>query len=227
MENLLFALAVAAYLVVGFGWQTLRVWRRYGVWPVVFSRAAAPGQRALGAASDALFLGLLILGVLHVAVGPEALGVWRPPAAARIAGWFLLASGGVATVVAQRQMGSAWRVGIDDRPTELITTGLFGYVRNPIFTALLMFVAGAVLLSLAWWSVAIWVLTALGLRLQVALEERHLIVLHGDAYRAYAARAGRFVPFVGRLREGTFIQSGCAPAVSQGVTPEEKAHETW
>ena len=43
------------------------------------------------------------------------------------------------TVLAQLQMGASWRVGIDDRPTELVTGGLFRVVRNPIFTALLVF----------------------------------------------------------------------------------------
>ncbi len=39
------------------------------------------------------------------------------------------------------------------------------------------------------------------LELQVrAVEEPHLQAEHGERYRAYAARAGRFVPGVGRLR---------------------------
>jgi len=35
---------------------------------------------------------------------------------------------------------------------------------------------------------------------QTRLEEKHLAGLHGPSYRAYAARVGRFVPGVGRLR---------------------------
>jgi protein-S-isoprenylcysteine O-methyltransferase Ste14 len=39
-----------------------------------------------------------------------------------------------------------------------------------------------------------------GLEIQVRLvEEPYLIRVHGDAYRTYAARTGRFVPGVGRL----------------------------
>ena len=220
MESLLFAFAVAAYPVVGFAWQTLRVWRRYGIWPVVFNREAAPGQRALGFLADTLFLGMLVLAGLHVAVGADALGVWRLPAGLRMAGWMLLASGTVVTVVAQRHMGASWRVGIDDRPTDLVTTGLFRYVRNPIFTGMLVFTAGVVVLSSAWWSIAIWILTALGLRLQVAYEEQHLMGLHGGAYLTYAARAGRFCPFVGRLRPVPSARSARAPASLQGGSHE-------
>jgi protein-S-isoprenylcysteine O-methyltransferase Ste14 len=40
----------------------------------------------------------------------------------------------------------------------------------------------------------------LALELQVrAVEEPYLIRSHGDAYRAYAARVGRFLPGIGRL----------------------------
>ena len=35
--------------------------------------------------------------------------------------------------------------------------------------------------------------------IQARLEEAHLIRLHGAAYRAFAARVGRFLPGVGRL----------------------------
>ena len=207
MDNVLFALAIAAYLVAGFAWPTVRLWRRHGIWPIVFNREAAPAQRLLGLLSEALFASMVLLGILHVTVGPEALGVWRLPAAARFIGWLLLLSGAVLTLVAQQHMGASWRVGIDDRPTDLVTSGLFRYVRNPIFTGLLIFVAGVVVLSPAWWSIAIWVLTTVGLRLQVALEEKHLLALHGDAYRAYAGRTGRFVPLVGKQRAAPTLRS--------------------
>jgi protein-S-isoprenylcysteine O-methyltransferase Ste14 len=42
---------------------------------------------------------------------------------------------------------------------------------------------------------------AASVQVQVRLvEEPYLLRVHGDAYRAYAARTGRFVPGVGRLR---------------------------
>ena len=154
MEDILFAIAVGGYLVVGFAWPTLRVWRRYDVWPIVFDRESAPAQRLLGILTGTLLAGLLVLGGLHVAVGSAALGVWLLPTPVRAAGWLALLCGGVLTVVAQRQMGASWRVGIDDRPTGLVATGLFRFIRNPIFTGLLLFVAGVATLSATWWSFA-------------------------------------------------------------------------
>ena len=47
-----------------------------------------------------------------------------------------------------------------------------------------------------------WLLVLIiGLELHVRLvEEPYLLRVHGDAYRRYAARTGRFLPRVGRLK---------------------------
>lgn len=109
-------------------------------------------------------------------------------------------AGGAVTVVAQRQMGASWRAGIDDLPTGLVTRGAFRLVRNPIFTGLLLFLAGYACLVPAWWSIGLWMATAIGLRVQIVGEERHLIRQHGEANLGYAAQVGRLVPWLGRLR---------------------------
>ena len=38
----------------------------------------------------------------------------------------------------------------------------------------------------------------IGIRLQVAAEERYLLQIRGDAYREYARHVGRFLPWFGR-----------------------------
>lgn len=214
MADTLFALAVGGYFVIGFVWPTVRSMRRYGTWPIVFARESAPAQRLLGAASGVLFVALLALAALHALVGSEALGVWRVPAPARAAGWLALLLGSLVTVVAQRRMGASWRVGIDDRPTDLVTGGIFRVVRNPIFSGLLLFLVGVTLLSAAWWSVAVLIVTTLALRLQVGFEEEHLIALHGGAYLDYASRTGRFVPLLGRLAARSSAAAGAGAAAA-------------
>jgi protein-S-isoprenylcysteine O-methyltransferase Ste14 len=200
MQDALFTAAVVGYLGVAFAWPTLRVWQRHGVWPIVFEREAAPGQRLLGLLTALLLVGLAALGPLRLGLGAPALGIGSLPAAVGLAGWLLLLGGTALTVMAQGQMGASWRVGIDDRPTALVNGGPFRLVRNPIFTGLLAFLAGVVLLAPAWWSVAAWLATFLGLRRQVHYEEQHLASRHGVAYLDYAAHVGRFVPRIGRLR---------------------------
>ncbi len=98
-------------------------------------------------------------------------------------------------------MGTAWRTDVADEPSpDLVVEGAFGCVRNPVYTALVMTVAGTALLAPT--VVALLaVLTFVGaLQVQTrAVEEPHLRRLHGARYERYAARVGRFLPRIGRL----------------------------
>ena len=82
--------------------------------------------------------------------------------------------------VAQRTMGTAWRVGIDERhETGLVTHGIYARLRNPTHTGLFLLCGGFWLI----WptpAVACWVLMfAFFLEIQVRCEEQHLLTLHG------------------------------------------------
>jgi len=138
--------------------------------------------------------------VAYAVAGPAAVGVIAAPPAVAVAGWALVGASLALLVTAQTQMGAAWRIGIDERATPLVTHGLYRLVRNPIYSAMDLVLAGAVLVAPSPWSLAAAVAVAVALALQTRLEERHLVALHGDRYLAYAARVGRFVPRVGRLR---------------------------
>ena len=102
-------------------------------------------------------------------------------------------------------MGASWRVGVDSRrPTDLVTGGVFALVRNPIYSGLIVAFAGMAVMVPTLVAVAAVVLLVAAVQVQVrAIEEPHLLEAHGTAYRSYAARTGRFIPGLGRLREGT------------------------
>lgn len=103
-------------------------------------------------------------------------------------------------VAAQLNLGASWRIGIeeDSRPG-LVTGGLYRFCRNPIFFALLVFLAGYALLLPTMLSLVLLIAAFIGIRQQVLAEEAYLAGAYGDAYRAYAAQVGRFVPRIGRL----------------------------
>ena len=200
MEHGLFALALVSYFGAAFVWPTWRSWRYHGIWPIVFHREAAPAQRLVGVLLGALFAALLLAALMIGVSGPAAFGVAPASLPGRVVGWLLLALGALVTIVAQRQMDDAWRVGIDARATRLVTHGVFRFCRNPIFAGLLAVLAGMTFIYPGWWSVVALLAAAGAIRLQVALEERHLMAMHGAAYRDYARETGRFVPLLGRLR---------------------------
>jgi protein-S-isoprenylcysteine O-methyltransferase Ste14 len=98
-------------------------------------------------------------------------------------------------------MGDSWRVGVDEsEQTRLVTTGLFAWVRNPIFSFMGLSQLGLVLLIPIPVALLGAMLATVGVVIQVRIvEEPYLARAHGTAYREYAARVGRFVPGVGRI----------------------------
>lgn len=130
---------------------------------------------------------------------------------AAAAGWVGLAVavvGFVGVVLAQSGMGTSWRIGVDPAErTALVTGGLFTLARNPIFSAMCTALVGLVVMVPTVLTAAGLVCLVVAVQLQVrVVEEPYLLTVHGDAYAAYAARVGRFVPGV-----------GCLHATSQAV----------
>ncbi len=196
-------LALMSLLVLLFGAPFVRVRRETGAWPVALHRV--PGQGPLLAGLGAILVTGALLALIHALRGPEALGVWRAPGSLAPLGAALAATGIALAAVAERQMGTSYRFGIDDRPTELVRHGLFAVVRNPIYTGILALLGGFALITPCPWTLLLWPAAALGFARQARLEERQLLAIHGDSYRDYAARVGRFVPGTGRLRGGGVV----------------------
>jgi len=110
-------------------------------------------------------------------------------------------SGFIGTIVAQLQMGDSWRIGVDQHETApLVTVGLFGHVRNPIFSALLLAAVGLLLMVPNVLSAMALASTFLGIEIQVRrVEEPYLTRVHENRYLLYARRVGRFFPRIGCL----------------------------
>jgi protein-S-isoprenylcysteine O-methyltransferase Ste14 len=100
-----------------------------------------------------------------------------------------------ATVKCWSRMGKDWRMAVTDEPDQpLITDGLFGRIRHPIYAfSMLIVLASVAVVPTAPMAacgaalVSLWVLKAVN-------EERHMLRQHGDAYAAYLGRTGRFLP---------------------------------
>jgi protein-S-isoprenylcysteine O-methyltransferase Ste14 len=201
LDRLGVLVATAAFLFFVMLLPSLRVRQATGASAFVFGRGADPFQRLVGVAFAVCVGGLSLFAVLFALFGAEPLGLWRLPRAVSLTGWAVALAAFAFIKLAQREMGRSWRVGIDDRPTELVTGGLFARVRNPVFTGMLAFLLGSALVMPSPWTLIGWLDCVLLIALQARLEERHLLAVHGERYRAYAARVGRLVPGIGVLRE--------------------------
>ena len=197
---ILFALVLyVALLVVAFGWRAWVQFRRTGDHGFRgFSGQVASVERLAGLLFTASLLALLAAPVATLlgrcAVAPL-------PAWLSALGAVLAVAGFAVVLAAQLEMGTSWRVGVDpSERTDLVTGGWFAFVRNPIFSALGIYAIGHALMVPGALSLAGMVCGAVGLELQVRrVEEPFLLQTHGDAYRDYARRVGRFVPGLGRL----------------------------
>lgn len=103
---------------------------------------------------------------------------------------------------AQLSLGASWRIGIDETErTDLVTTGAFRVVRNPIFATVILTFVGLALMVPNPVAITGVVVTVIGIEMQVRLaEEPYLRGVHGAAYTDYASRVGRFLPGLGRLQ---------------------------
>ncbi len=116
-----------------------------------------------------------------------------------IATWLALALcafGILFSSYAQYAMGKQWRIGVDpNEKTELVTTGIYAKIRNPIYTGCIVFGSGLLLLA----PHVLFVITGLvgyfAVRAYVKdIEEPYLVKLHGENYRQYMSQTGSFFP---------------------------------
>lgn len=112
----------------------------------------------------------------------------------RFVGLVLLLLALVWTIIAQTNMKNSWRIGIDAKmETELITTGLFQYSRNPIFLGLIFSLVGLFLITPNALTILFMVLGIVLIQIQIRLEEEFLIKQHGEKYTDYLKKVKRFI----------------------------------
>jgi len=193
----------AVYVAVGFGVRSWIQYRHTGDsgFRGISGRLGTPEWWAGVLFAVALVAGLL--GPVTAVLGLTPLAVLTFPAL-QVTGTVLVVIGVAATFVTQMEMGTNWRIGVDETErTDLVISGPFAVVRNPIFTAMAVTGLGLALMVPNVVALAGAVLLLVALQLQVrVVEEPYLRAVHGVAYARYAATTGRFLPGVGMMTAG-------------------------
>ena len=96
-----------------------------------------------------------------------------------------------------RRWGPRGGSGFPTKRRRFVQTGLYGRIRNPIYTGFLTAVLGLAALAPSALSIAIFLGSIAIIRAWVGLEEARQLESHGDEFRRYCASTGRFLP---RLR---------------------------
>ena len=79
---------------------------------------------------------------------------------------------------------------------QLVTSGAYGVVRNPIYSSVTFFILPAVaLITLTWVYFVPSVFLYVGVMIFIGVEEAQLTKAFGEKYEDYMARVDRLVPF--------------------------------
>ncbi|MEP7067844.1 MAG: isoprenylcysteine carboxylmethyltransferase family protein [Usitatibacter sp.] len=84
--------------------------------------------------------------------------------------------------------------GISIPPDRVVDTGIYRWVRNPMYLGHIIFLAGIALVLGSWIAAIVLILHLFWFQGRVREDERHLLELFGEPYRDYCRRVKRWVP---------------------------------
>ena len=142
----------------------------------------------LQAAADHIPIPLETIGGIGAAVLAQHLRPLRLPAWTRPAGWVPMGGGLVLVIAAWRERGP----GSLEEPESLVTRGLHGRSRNPIYLGCTAFELGLAIATRNGWMLAVCPVSAALLHRWVRREEHWLAESFGAEYDAYCARVPRY-----------------------------------
>ena len=141
-----------------------------------------------------LLMSVATLGAPAAQLLSIALGWSRLPAGARLAGFCIGLLGDAIFLLSVLCMRDSWRAGIPDRDkTELVTTGIYRFSRNPAFLGFDLMYIGVLLMYANFLTLAFSAFAIVMLHLQILQEERYLTSTFGAPYREYCRRVFRYL----------------------------------
>ncbi len=124
---------------------------------------------------------------------------------AQLISWFLLIVSGVLVLCGVRQLKVVGKVDPSrkdkslfsiEKTTELVTSGVYGYIRHPLYSSLLFLTWGVFLKHPTWISLIFASISTGLLIITAKIEEVENIRYFGDDYRKYKQHNRMFIPFV-------------------------------
>jgi protein-S-isoprenylcysteine O-methyltransferase Ste14 len=191
-------IGLAAFLAITVG-RTIQLRRHRHINPIALSlrkRGLLGFVEVILFASVNVWALLVLLYVLPLADQPPSwlfAGRLIDSPLARMAGAILIALAFLIRLAAMAELGDSWRLGLDEKaPGQLVTSGIYGISRNPIYIFLDLWFIGTALIN----GTTVFLLFALhtiaNLHYQILQEEAFLGEVHGPAYEDYRARTPRY-----------------------------------
>jgi protein-S-isoprenylcysteine O-methyltransferase Ste14 len=179
------------------------VWAATGIYWVINARAAARNPAETKEPQTQRILRLLVLALTFVlllspslvAFGPL---VWRfvpNRLVIRDLGLALAGLGILLMIWARRHLGHYWSDKVEIKTNhQLISTGPYARLRHPIYTGMLVGIAGTALAVGEWRGIAAFLLLLTNYVIKARKEERILRQRFGSAFEEYEGKTGFLVP---------------------------------
>lgn len=159
--------------------------------------SAQPGQRLATLVLFLFVLGWCTLLALHaIPFAPGSPGwlgprLFRSNALAAIGVGLTIAAAGL-NIIAAISLGENWRIGLA-RPARLVTTGIYGFSRNPIYLFFILWFWAAFLIHPTFWLLGAAIIGTGAFHAQTLREERFLREQFGPEFAAYCQLVGRYL----------------------------------
>jgi len=168
---------------------------------VYLSRRSLVKPRSHGFYRFFAFESILALILLNLNAWFKSPGAWH-----QIISWILLVTAlvplgfGVRSLTARgkparQREGEPQLLGFE-KTTALVTSGIYAYIRHPMYSSLLLLAWGVFFKAPGWVGALLAAAATLALVFTARADEAECIAYFGGAYRDYMKRTKRFVPFV-------------------------------
>ena len=170
--------------------------------PIVYvSRASLRSPRSHGFYRFFAWELILALAILNVAVWFDRPFSWN-----QIVSWFLLVISCVPLAFGVHALRSRGRPAGQregdptliafERTTSLVTTGVYRYIRHPLYSSLLFLAWGIFFKDPSWLGAALAIAATAALFAMAKADEAECIRFFGPEYAQYMKTSERFVPFL-------------------------------
>ena len=179
-------IVLAVFYGIYFG--KMLVQKRHGICTHQIGRRKEQELHTVETLMSIATLGAPVAQLLSIAFGWSHL-----PANARFAGFCVGILGDAIFLLSVLCMKDSWRAGIPDKDkTELVTTGIYRFSRNPAFLGFDLMYVGALLLYGNLLTLGFSVFAIVMLHLQILQEERYLVNTFGAPYQEYCRHVSRY-----------------------------------
>lgn len=190
-ENLLYLLLTLLVLAVFYGiyFAKMLVQKRHGIQTHQIGRRKEKGIHTVEALMSVATVGVVAAQLLSTIFGWNHL-----PTNARFTGFCIGMLGDQIFLLSVLCMEDSWRAGIPDKDkTELVTSGIYRFSRNPAFLGFDMMYFGVLLMYCNLLTGFFTAFAAVTLHLQILQEEKYLAGVFGKEYREYRKRVFRYL----------------------------------